>query len=87
MAPSLASKALQATGVLAFFGVASFTVWTKHSHFSAPGEFNPSTDPLFQSEWVRKFNPGNHAATYDECVRRIGLQKIRPELVEDAQRG
>ncbi|ETI24485.1 hypothetical protein G647_03854 [Cladophialophora carrionii CBS 160.54] len=87
MAPSLTSKALQATGVLTFFSLASFTVWTKHSRFSTPAEFNPATDPLFQSEWVRKFNPANHAATYDECVRRIGLQKIRPELVEDAQRG
>ncbi|KAJ9617282.1 hypothetical protein H2200_001003 [Cladophialophora chaetospira] len=85
--PSLLSKTLQAVGVTAFASVAGFTVWTKHSHFSTPAQFNPSTDPLFQSEWVKKFNPRNHEPTYDECVRRIGLQKIRPEIVEDAKKG
>lgn len=57
-------------------------------HFSSPSEFNPSTDPaLFRGEWAKKFNPRNHDTTYDECVRTIGFQKIRPELLEDAQKG
>ncbi|KIX94134.1 uncharacterized protein Z520_10160 [Fonsecaea multimorphosa CBS 102226] len=87
MGPSLLSKSLQAVGVGTFASIAAFSVWTKHCHFSSPGEFNPATEPLFKSVWFRKFNPGNHEATYDECVRRIGLQKIRPELVEDSRQG
>jgi len=85
--PSLLSKSLQGVGVLTFFSVTSFTVWTKHAHISSPADFNPSTDPLFRSEWYQRLNPRGHEATYDECVRRIGLQKIRPELVEDARAG
>ncbi|KAH0840457.1 hypothetical protein AYO21_03093 [Fonsecaea monophora] len=87
MGPSLLSKSLQAAGISTFAGVCAFAVWTKHCRFTPPTQFNPATEPLFQSAWFRKFNPQNHEATYDECVRRIGLQKIKPELVEDARRG
>lgn len=88
MGPSLLSKSLQAVGVSAFASTAVFFVWTKHCRFSTPGEFNPSTDPaLFQSTWLKKFNPRGNEATYDECVRRIPLFKIRPEYLEDARRG
>ncbi|KAJ5223974.1 hypothetical protein N7468_008516 [Penicillium chermesinum] len=47
-------------------------------------EFVPmaATDPIFQSPFYKKFNPNNNPTTHDLCVRRIPLDKIRPELLE-----
>ncbi|KIW92469.1 uncharacterized protein Z519_06316 [Cladophialophora bantiana CBS 173.52] len=87
MGPSLLSKSLQAVGITTFASVCAFAVWTKHCHFTPPAQFNPASEPLFRSAWFARFNPRNHEATYDECVRRISLSKIRPELLEDARKG
>jgi hypothetical protein len=88
MGPSLLSKTLQGTAILTFFGATSFVVLTKHCQFSSPAEFNPSTDPsLFGSKWIAKYNPKGYPATYDECVRRVSLRKIREDVLKDAQNG
>lgn len=67
--------------------VGAFFVWTKHCHFTPAHEFTPATEPLFQGQWFKKFNPNANPSAHDECVRRIPLYKVRPELLEDAQRG
>ncbi|KIX09116.1 uncharacterized protein Z518_00194 [Rhinocladiella mackenziei CBS 650.93] len=87
MGPSLLSKTLQGLAVTSLGSVGAFFVWTKHCHFSEANDFSPTTEPLFQSKWFKKYNPHANGTMHDECVRRLPLFKIRPELIEDAQKG
>ncbi|GKZ17707.1 hypothetical protein AbraCBS73388_010024 [Aspergillus brasiliensis] len=59
-------------------------LWTGNCYFEP---FGPDNDPLFQSEYFRKYNPGNHPSLNDSCVRKVPLSRIPKELVEDALRG
>lgn len=87
MGPSRISKAFQGLTITGLASVGAFFVWTKHCHFTPADQFTPATEPLFQSSWYKKFNPLQNPTTHDECVRRLPLFKLRPELVEDAQKG
>ncbi|EXJ93510.1 hypothetical protein A1O1_01902 [Capronia coronata CBS 617.96] len=87
MGPSLLSKTLQGITVTSLASVGAFFVWTKHCQFTPDSQFTPATEPLFQSTWYKKFNPNRNPTTHDECVRRLPLHKIRPELLEDARNG
>lgn len=87
MGPSRLSKTLQGITVTTLASIGGFFVWTKHCQFSPDDQFNPATEPLFRSQWFQKFNPGSNPTTHDECVRRLPLHKIRPELLEDARNG
>lgn len=87
MGPSRLSKTIQGITVTGLATVGAFFVWTKHCHMTPLNQFTPTTEPLFQSSWYKKFNPLQNPTTHDECVRRLPLFKIRPELVEDAQKG
>jgi len=46
--------------------------------------FEPENDPLFQSHYFHKFNPGQHPSLNDTCVRKVALSDIEAELVDDA---
>jgi len=87
MGPSRLSKTFQGITVAGLGSVGAFFVWTKHCHMTPLNQFTPTTEPLFQSSWYKKYNPLQNPTTHDECVRRLPLFKIRPELVEDAQKG
>jgi hypothetical protein len=87
MGPSRLSKTIQGITVAGLASVGAFFVWTKHCHMTPLNQFTPTTEPLFQSSWYKKYNPLQNPTTHDECVRRLPLFKIRPELVEDAQKG
>ncbi|KAG9770168.1 hypothetical protein KCU88_g6675, partial [Aureobasidium melanogenum] len=87
MGPSRLSKTLQGITVTTLASIGGFFVWTKHCQFTPDDQFNPATEPLFRSQWFQKFNPGSNPTTHDECVRRLPLHKIRPELLEDARHG
>ncbi|EXJ91747.1 hypothetical protein A1O3_00297 [Capronia epimyces CBS 606.96] len=87
MAPSRLSKVLQGVTVTSLASLGGFFVWTKHARFTPDNQFGPTAEPLFQSKWFLKFNPNANPSTHDECVRRIPLHKLRPELVEDARHG
>ncbi|KAI1615787.1 hypothetical protein EDD37DRAFT_597121 [Exophiala viscosa] len=87
MAPSLLSRTIQGVTVTGVASVGAFYVWTKHCQMTPLDRFTPATEPLFRSEWYKKFNPLQNPTTHDECIRRIPLFKLRPELVEDAQKG
>ncbi|KAL2403915.1 hypothetical protein ABEF95_004261 [Exophiala dermatitidis] len=87
MGPSRLSKTLQGITVTTLASIGGFFVWTKHCQFTPDDQFNPATEPLFRSQWFQKFNPGSNPTTHDECVRRLPLHKIRPELLEDARNG
>jgi hypothetical protein len=82
--PSLTSKLLQGTAVTTSATLAAFFVWTKHCKFV---DLSPTTDPLFQSAFYKKYNPNPNPALYDLCVRKIPIFKLKPELVEDAEKG
>jgi hypothetical protein len=82
--PSLTSKLLQATAVTTSATIATFFVWTKHCQFT---DLSPATDPIFQSAFYKRYNPGANPTAHDLCIRKIPIFKLKPELVEDAQRG
>lgn len=41
----------------------------------------PSSDPILSSKLYRSRNPSGNPTTQDICIKRIPLDKIRPELV------
>ncbi|GKZ56025.1 hypothetical protein AnigIFM49718_001248 [Aspergillus niger] len=65
-------------------GVGGWQFWTGKCYFEP---FGPENDALFQSEYFKKFNPGNHPSLNDSCVRKVSMSQIPPDLVEDALRG
>lgn len=40
------------------------------------------TDPLWTSSLYKRYNPSKNPATQDVCIKRIPLNKIRPELLQ-----
>jgi len=70
--------------VTSLTSVGAFFVWAKHCKYV---DFDPSTDPSFQSPFYRKFNAETNPTTHDLCVRQIPLWKVKPELVADAHKG
>lgn len=65
-------------------GVGGWQLWTGKCYFEP---FGPENDGLFQSEYFKKYNPGNHPSLNDSCVRKVPVSQIPPDLVEDALRG
>lgn len=57
---------------------------TLHCYFEP---FGPENDPLFQSQYFKQYNPGNHPSLNDSCVRKVPLSQIPQELVDDALNG
>ncbi|PSR88685.1 hypothetical protein BD289DRAFT_431758 [Coniella lustricola] len=43
----------------------------------------PHTDPLWASKTYARFNAHKNPSTQDVCIRRISLDKVRPELLEN----
>lgn len=43
----------------------------------------PSTDPIWSSKLYRTRNPSGNPPTQDVCIKRIPLDKVRPELVSN----
>lgn len=62
----------------------AWQLWTTHCYFES---FGPDNDPLFQSQYFEKHNPGNHPSLNDSCVRKVPLSQIPPSLVDDALNG
>lgn len=42
----------------------------------------PPSDPIWTSSLYKKHNPSRNPATQDVCIKRIPLDKIRPELLQ-----
>lgn len=40
------------------------------------------TDPIWTSSLYKRYNPSRNPATQDVCIKRIPLNKIRPELLQ-----
>lgn len=68
---------VSAAGTVASVGV--FWGATRNDVF----EHMDTSDPIFQSTFFKRFNPNRNPTLHDVCVRRIPLDKIKPELVED----
>ncbi|KAK7428298.1 hypothetical protein QQZ08_005195 [Neonectria magnoliae] len=43
----------------------------------------PADDPIWKSSVFRRHNPNRNPATQDVCIRRIPLDKVRPELLKN----
>lgn len=68
---------ISAAGSVATVGV--FFGATRNDVF----EHMDTSDPIFQSPFYKKFNPENNPTLHDLCVRRMPLDKIKPELLEN----
>lgn len=77
-------KALFKTGVLgAATSAAAFAFLTRKSEFPA---VSPLAEELFKNDLYKRLNPERNEPMYDVCVRRVRLDKIRPELVADTDK-
>ncbi|KAH8663931.1 hypothetical protein BX600DRAFT_382027 [Xylariales sp. PMI_506] len=45
----------------------------------------PKDDPWFKSKTYAKYNPKANPALQDDCIKRISLRKIRPELRDNEE--
>ena len=84
MPTSLRSKVLQGIAVGTLSSIGAFFVWTKHCKIEY---LHPTSEPLFTNQWYKKLNVNANPTLHDECVRRLPLFKLKPELVEDAKNG
>jgi hypothetical protein len=84
MPTSLGSKVLQGIAVGTASSIGAFFVWTKHCKI---GYLQPTSDPLFTNQWYKKLNANANPTLHDECIRKLPLFKLKPELVEDAKKG
>ncbi|EED17121.1 conserved hypothetical protein [Talaromyces stipitatus ATCC 10500] len=72
------------SSVAGLFIAGAWQPWSRQCYFEP---FGPENDPLFQTRFLRMYNPNNNPSVNDSCVRKVPLDKIRPELVEDALAG
>ena len=60
-------------------------------HFETRGQnfeaFDDATDPLAQGRFGQAFNPHSNETLSDIYVARVPLSRIRPDLIEDYNRG
>ncbi|KAK3690804.1 hypothetical protein LTR37_018978 [Vermiconidia calcicola] len=66
------------TGWGSLGSVLGYVAWTRHSKINDL----PPTDYLFNTTIFSRFNPYNNPAMADICTRKVKLEKIRPELLE-----
>lgn len=77
-------KALLKTGAYgAATSVAAFALLTRKSEFPPA---SPLAEELLKSDLYRRLNPHGNTPMYDVCVRRVRLDKIRPELRGDPEK-
>lgn len=74
----LISRALKITAAGTVASVGIFFGATRNDVF----EPMDTTDPIFSSPFFTKYNPNRNPTLHDKCVRRIPLDKIKPELLE-----
>ncbi|KAK1230164.1 hypothetical protein PQX77_006758 [Marasmius sp. AFHP31] len=60
-------------------GFGTFLFLTRKNEFVPMG---PSNSPLFHSRHVKSWNPNDNATTHDDCMRKVPLDQIRPELLQ-----
>lgn len=67
------------TGWGALGSALGYTIWTRKSKVF-PLDID---DYIFNTTSFARFNPNNNPSMEDICVRRVPLDKIRPELLEE----
>jgi hypothetical protein len=73
------------TGVLSVLGAYGASSFVTRDTWS--GEFSPQNDSLFITELYKRTNPNNNPTLHDICVRRVKIEQVRSELIEDANNG
>lgn len=74
----LLRKAVAVTGWGALGTAVAFTVYTRKSKIYDL----PPTDYLLGTTILARFNPYNNPMMQDICVRRVPIERIRPELLQ-----
>ncbi|KAL0069351.1 Lanosterol 14-alpha-demethylase [Marasmius tenuissimus] len=60
-------------------GLGTFLFLTRKNEFVP---MDPSNSPLFHSRHYKSWNPNDNATTHDDCMRKVPLDQIRPELLQ-----
>ncbi|KAF9269787.1 hypothetical protein L218DRAFT_983580 [Marasmius fiardii PR-910] len=60
-------------------GLGTFFFLTRKSTFVP---IDPNTSPLFHIRQVQLLNPNKNLTSYDDCIRKVPLDQIKPELLD-----
>ncbi|KIY72523.1 hypothetical protein CYLTODRAFT_434742 [Cylindrobasidium torrendii FP15055 ss-10] len=63
-------------------GLGAFLFLTRKNTFVP---LDPTSHPLFQIPHLKTYNPERNPTFYDDCIRTIPLQDIKPGLLEDGE--
>lgn len=80
---SFRSKAIFYTGWGALGGTLGYVLLTRKNKIQP---VSPS-DYIYNTTLFARYNPNNTPATNDVCIRKVPLKKIKPELLEAAEKG
>lgn len=80
---SFFSKAVFYTGWGTLGGTLGYVALTRKNKIQPVSP----TDYIFNSTQFARYNPSNLPATNDVCVRKVPVGKIKPELLESAEKG
>lgn len=78
-AMGIIQKTIAATGYTTLGAAMGYVAWTRKSKIVDV----PPTDYLFNHTLYARYNPTNSPVTQDLCVRKVPLDKIQPELLEN----
>ncbi|KAK5054575.1 hypothetical protein LTR84_001466 [Exophiala bonariae] len=78
-------RAFRAVGLGTLAGAGTFTLWTRQCRMEGLGR----DDPVFLRPSFAKFNPSSTPSSEmrDICTRRLSLDEIRPDLLENSRKG
>ena len=76
---SLFTKIAKTAALGGATGLGTFLFLTRKNEFVP---MNPSNSPLFHSRFAKSWNPNDNATTHDDCLRKVPLDQIKPELLQ-----
>ena len=72
---------------LALAGAGSSAFWQLQTWNSKFIPFSDTDDTIFYSPAYLRTNPNKNPTTHDLCVRRVPLEKIKPQLLKQTGEG
>lgn len=80
---TLLGKSIFYTGWGTLGGTLGYVFWTRKNRIQPVSP----TDYIFNSTLFARYNPNNAPATNDVCLRNVPMARIKPELLEAAEKG
>ncbi|KAL0576425.1 hypothetical protein V5O48_005561 [Marasmius crinis-equi] len=74
----LLARIAKTTLVSGAAGLGTFLFLTRKNDFVP---MDPSTSPLFRKKYIQSWNRNQNPTTHDDCMRKVPLDQIRPELL------